>query len=97
MDCLNSFLSFGFFKDDIDLEDPGEKPKGQNMMAALNKQKLTSKFQALKGQKKTIDYHIIEQLNFTSLLSMKFSYSFDDPLLFFIVFVMCSLISVSFD
>ncbi|XP_034683738.1 uncharacterized protein LOC117913008 isoform X1 [Vitis riparia] len=40
--------------DDIDLEDPGEKPKGQNMMAALNKQKLTSKFQALKGKLKHV-------------------------------------------
>ena len=44
------FPFFWFFEDDIDLEDPGEKAKGQNMMAALNKQKLTSKFQALKGQ-----------------------------------------------
>ncbi|KAF8405551.1 hypothetical protein HHK36_010458 [Tetracentron sinense] len=40
--------------DDIDLEDTGEKPKGQNMIAALNKQKLTSKFQAIKGKLKQI-------------------------------------------
>lgn len=35
--------------DDIDLGNPGDKPKGNPMMAALNKQKLTSKFQLLKG------------------------------------------------
>ncbi|XP_059623340.1 uncharacterized protein LOC132266480 [Cornus florida] len=40
--------------DDIDLEDPGEKPKGHPMMAALNKQKLTSKFQSLKGKWKQV-------------------------------------------
>ncbi|KAK9285876.1 hypothetical protein L1049_025077 [Liquidambar formosana] len=38
--------------DDIDLEDPVEKPKGPNMMAALNKQKLASKFQSFKGKLK---------------------------------------------
>ncbi|KAK1361579.1 hypothetical protein POM88_046053 [Heracleum sosnowskyi] len=35
--------------DDIDLEDSGHKPKGNSMMAALNKKKLASKFQLLKG------------------------------------------------
>lgn len=36
--------------DDIDLGDPQGKPKGNPIMAALNKQKLTSKFQALNKQ-----------------------------------------------
>ncbi|XP_065855738.1 uncharacterized protein [Euphorbia lathyris] len=37
--------------DDIDLDDPEEKPKDQNILAAaLNKQKLASKFQAFKGK-----------------------------------------------
>ncbi|PIA46731.1 hypothetical protein AQUCO_01500343v1 [Aquilegia coerulea] len=36
--------------DDIDIED--EKPKGNNMMAAINKQKITSKFMAIKGKLK---------------------------------------------
>ncbi|KAM7519969.1 hypothetical protein LguiB_018931 [Lonicera macranthoides] len=36
--------------DDIDIEDPGEKPKGNSMVEALNKQKLTSKFNAFKGK-----------------------------------------------
>ncbi|XP_062102768.1 uncharacterized protein LOC133812938 isoform X2 [Humulus lupulus] len=36
--------------DDIDIE--GEKPKEQNMLAALNKQNLANKFQALKGKLK---------------------------------------------
>ncbi|KAF6154361.1 hypothetical protein GIB67_026817 [Kingdonia uniflora] len=41
--------------DDIDIEDPGEKPKGSyvmgsNMIAVLNKQKLTNKFLAIKGK-----------------------------------------------
>ncbi|KAL8134157.1 uncharacterized protein LOC141712819 isoform X4 [Apium graveolens] len=35
--------------DDIDVEDSGHKPKGNSMMAALNKKKLASKFQLLKG------------------------------------------------
>ncbi|XP_068640858.1 uncharacterized protein [Aristolochia californica] len=35
--------------DDIDLDDGGEKPKGRSMLA-INKQKLTGKFQALKGK-----------------------------------------------
>uniref|UniRef100_A0A5B7B5H0 Lethal giant larvae (Lgl)-like C-terminal domain-containing protein n=2 Tax=Davidia involucrata TaxID=16924 RepID=A0A5B7B5H0_DAVIN len=38
--------------DDINIEDPVEKPKGHPMMAVLNKQKLSSKFQALKGKLK---------------------------------------------
>ncbi|OVA00628.1 WD40 repeat [Macleaya cordata] len=37
--------------DDIDLEDTVQKPKGHNMIPALNKQ-LTSKFQAIKGKLK---------------------------------------------
>ena len=40
-------------KDDIDIDMdtdiPGEKPKEQNMLAALNKEKLASKFMAFKG------------------------------------------------
>ncbi|KAJ8567715.1 hypothetical protein K7X08_019923 [Anisodus acutangulus] len=36
--------------DDIEIEDPGEKQKGNPMAAALNKQNLTNKFQALKGK-----------------------------------------------
>ncbi|XAR58059.1 hypothetical protein NMG60_11026416 [Bertholletia excelsa] len=38
--------------DDIDLEDHGEKMKGHPLMAAVNKQKLTSTFQAFKGKLK---------------------------------------------
>ncbi|PSS00383.1 Syntaxin-binding protein [Actinidia chinensis var. chinensis] len=38
--------------DDIDLEDPGEKPKGYPVTATQNKQKFASKFQALKGKLK---------------------------------------------
>ncbi|KAI4327839.1 hypothetical protein L6164_020257 [Bauhinia variegata] len=38
--------------DDIDLEDPGEKRKEQNILGALNKKKLAGKFQALKGRLK---------------------------------------------
>ncbi|KAF5960855.1 hypothetical protein HYC85_002064 [Camellia sinensis] len=37
---------------DIDIEDPAQKPKGHPIMAALNKQKFTSKFQAIKGKLK---------------------------------------------
>lgn len=37
-------------KDDIEIEDPGEKQKGNPMVAALNKQNLTNTFQALKGK-----------------------------------------------
>lgn len=36
--------------DDIEIEDPGEKQKGNSMVAALNKQNLTNTFQALKGK-----------------------------------------------
>lgn len=36
-------------KDDIDIDNPGEKPKEQNMLAALNKQKLATKLQSFKG------------------------------------------------
>ncbi|XP_012065395.1 uncharacterized protein LOC105628567 [Jatropha curcas] len=36
--------------DDIDLDDHEEKPKDQNILAALNKQKLASKFQAFTGK-----------------------------------------------
>ncbi|OAY57661.1 uncharacterized protein LOC110609749 isoform X2 [Manihot esculenta] len=36
--------------DDIDLDDHEERPKDQNILAALNKQKLASKFQAFKGK-----------------------------------------------
>ncbi|KAH7849902.1 hypothetical protein Vadar_024735 [Vaccinium darrowii] len=36
--------------DDIDLDDPRGKPKGNPIMAALNKQKLTSRFQAINKQ-----------------------------------------------
>lgn len=41
---------FFFFVDDIEIDIPGEKPKEQNMLAALNKEKLASKFMAFKGQ-----------------------------------------------
>lgn len=41
--------------DDIDIDDPEVKPKGKTMMAALNKQKLTSKFQAFKGKLKEMN------------------------------------------
>ncbi|CAN4083583.1 unnamed protein product [Withania somnifera] len=36
--------------DDIEIEDPGEKQKGNPMVAALNKQNLTNTFQSLKGK-----------------------------------------------
>ncbi|CAN6541397.1 unnamed protein product [Malus baccata var. baccata] len=35
---------------DMDMDIPGEKPKEQSMLAALNKEKLTSKFMAFKGK-----------------------------------------------
>lgn len=38
--------------DDIDLDDQDEKPKGNNVMALLNKQKFASKFQSFKGKLK---------------------------------------------
>ncbi|XP_008448470.2 uncharacterized protein LOC103490647 isoform X2 [Cucumis melo] len=38
--------------DDIDLEDPVEKPKEQSMLASLNKQKLASTFNSFKGKLK---------------------------------------------
>ncbi|GAB4848384.1 hypothetical protein Ancab_003079 [Ancistrocladus abbreviatus] len=36
--------------DDIDLDDPGDKPKGHDGLPSLNKQKLASKFQSFKGK-----------------------------------------------
>ncbi|KAM5546984.1 hypothetical protein ABKV19_001488 [Rosa sericea] len=36
--------------DDIEIDIPGEKPKEQNMLAALNTEKLASKFMAFKGK-----------------------------------------------
>jgi len=47
MMCLSLF---NLSADDIDLDDLDEKPKGNNVMALLNKQKLASKFQSFKGQ-----------------------------------------------
>lgn len=41
--------------DDIDIDGPEEKPKGNTMMGALNKQKLTSKFNAFKGKLKEMN------------------------------------------
>nr|XP_043631084.1 uncharacterized protein LOC122602544 isoform X2 [Erigeron canadensis] len=41
--------------DDIDIDGLEEKPKGNTMMAALNKQKLTSKFNAFKGKLKEMN------------------------------------------
>ncbi|XP_059438419.1 uncharacterized protein LOC132171187 [Corylus avellana] len=38
--------------DDIILDDPGEKPKEQSMLTALNKKKISSTFQTLKGKLK---------------------------------------------
>ncbi|KAE8010739.1 hypothetical protein FH972_007078 [Carpinus fangiana] len=38
--------------DDIILDDPGEKPKEQSMLTALNKEKISSTFQAFKGKLK---------------------------------------------
>lgn len=37
------------FTDDIDLDDHVEKRKDHGILGALNKKKLTGKFQALKG------------------------------------------------
>ncbi|KAL6193190.1 hypothetical protein ACLB2K_034274 [Fragaria x ananassa] len=37
--------------DDIEIDIPEEKPKEQNMLAALNKEKLASKFMAFKVMK----------------------------------------------
>ena len=45
--CLSLF---DLSADDIDLDDLDEKPKGNNVMALLNKQKLASKFQSFKGE-----------------------------------------------
>lgn len=41
--------------DDIDIDGPEDKPKGNTMMAALNKKKLTSKFNAFKGKLKEMN------------------------------------------
>ncbi|KAJ0468608.1 putative transcription factor WD40-like family [Helianthus annuus] len=41
--------------DDIDIDGPEEKPKGKTMMAALNKKKLTSTFNAFKGKLKEMN------------------------------------------
>ncbi|XP_024457936.2 uncharacterized protein LOC7492127 isoform X2 [Populus trichocarpa] len=41
--------------DDIDLDDPVEKTKDQNLLAALNKKKLASKFQAFTGRIKQMN------------------------------------------
>lgn len=41
--------------DDIDIDGPQEKPKGNTIMAGLNKQKLTSKFNAFKGKLKEMN------------------------------------------
>ncbi|KAK9129222.1 hypothetical protein Sjap_009709 [Stephania japonica] len=38
--------------DDIDLEDSEEKPKGRGMIAALHKQRISNKFQAIRGKLK---------------------------------------------
>lgn len=61
LDFQIRLLTYYYFVDDIDLGDPQGKPKGNPIMAALNKQKLTSKFQALNKQ-------ISGQLNNRSLL-----------------------------
>lgn len=57
---------FFLFSDDIDLEDPVEKPKEQSMLGSLNKQKLASTFNSFKGQCSSI-------LNKKNLLLMHFS------------------------
>lgn len=61
LDFQVHLLSYCYFADDIDLDDPRGKPKGNPIMAALNKQKLTSRFQAINKQ-------ISGQLNNRSLL-----------------------------
>lgn len=61
--ALTSLFSV-LFKDDIDIEDPGEKPKGNSMMEALNKQKLTSKFNAFKGQSNMVKDPCWQLVNF---------------------------------
>lgn len=54
---MSHFVWIFLLKDDIDIDldmdIPGEKPKEQNMLAALNKEKLASKFMAFKGQYNT--------------------------------------------
>nr|GMC57331.1 Guanine nucleotide-binding protein, beta subunit [Ipomoea batatas]GMC63937.1 Guanine nucleotide-binding protein, beta subunit [Ipomoea batatas] len=40
--------------DDIDIEDPVVKPKGNPMVAALNKQNLTNSFEAIRGKFKSL-------------------------------------------
>ncbi|CAK7355561.1 unnamed protein product [Dovyalis caffra] len=49
--------------DDIDLDDPVEKPKDQNMLAALNKKKLASKFQAFTAATSSSFAGKIKQMN----------------------------------
>ncbi|XP_071735341.1 uncharacterized protein [Rutidosis leptorrhynchoides] len=41
--------------DDIDIDGPEHKPKGNTIMSGLNKQKLTSKFNAFKGKLKEMN------------------------------------------
>lgn len=38
------------FLDDIEIEDPKEKPRGYPVIEGLNKQSFTNTFQALKGK-----------------------------------------------
>ncbi|KAG5245445.1 syntaxin-binding protein [Salix suchowensis] len=47
---LSTIFSTANFEYDIDLDDPVEKTKDQNLLAALNKKKLASKFQAFTGK-----------------------------------------------
>lgn len=42
-------VAYGW-KDDIDIEDPKEKPRGYPVIAGLNRQNITNKFQAIKGK-----------------------------------------------
>jgi hypothetical protein len=51
---LSSLFHYLVCLDDIDLDDPVEKTKDQNLLAALNKKKLASKFQAFTGHYETM-------------------------------------------
>ncbi|GER26234.1 transducin/WD40 repeat-like superfamily protein [Striga asiatica] len=48
---LHEILSFA---NDIDIEDPEEKPRGNSVMAGFNRYNITNKFQAMKGKLKKV-------------------------------------------
>lgn len=50
-------VAYGWI-DDIDIEDPKEKPRGYPVIAGLNRQNITNKFQAIRGINSRFTYHL---------------------------------------